>query len=146
MAKSIRLHLQKAIDELARWFQTWKIELNPDKSVAIYFKRSKGLLIAPRGGRPRRDPVSAGRQPVRRHIPRTLDVCSSVYITRTDRPTALTRLRPFPAVPRRAAALRRRRARPVAQCPIGAPKKGVINFESVKIDAYENDERDRFLY
>ncbi|GBP07921.1 hypothetical protein EVAR_78075_1 [Eumeta japonica] len=42
-AKSIRPYLQKAIDELVRWFQTWRIEVNPDKSAAIYFKISKVL-------------------------------------------------------------------------------------------------------
>ncbi|GBP51272.1 RNA-directed DNA polymerase from mobile element jockey [Eumeta japonica] len=32
--------LQKAIDELTRWFQTWKIEVHPEKSAAIFFNYS----------------------------------------------------------------------------------------------------------
>ncbi|GBP51194.1 hypothetical protein EVAR_85405_1 [Eumeta japonica] len=33
--------LQKAIDELTRWFQTWRIEVNPEKSAAIFFNYSR---------------------------------------------------------------------------------------------------------
>ncbi|GBP88710.1 Probable RNA-directed DNA polymerase from transposon BS [Eumeta japonica] len=33
--------LQKAIDELTRWFQTWKIEVSPEKSAAIFFNYSR---------------------------------------------------------------------------------------------------------
>ncbi|GBP91455.1 RNA-directed DNA polymerase from mobile element jockey [Eumeta japonica] len=33
--------LQKAIDGLTRWFQTWRIEVNPEKSAAIFFNYSK---------------------------------------------------------------------------------------------------------
>ncbi|GBP21610.1 RNA-directed DNA polymerase from mobile element jockey [Eumeta japonica] len=33
--------LQKAIDKLTRWFQTWRIELNPEKSAAIFFNYSR---------------------------------------------------------------------------------------------------------
>ncbi|GBP49013.1 RNA-directed DNA polymerase from mobile element jockey [Eumeta japonica] len=32
--------LQKVIDELTRWFQTWRIEVNPEKSAAIFFNYS----------------------------------------------------------------------------------------------------------
>ncbi|GBP32504.1 Probable RNA-directed DNA polymerase from transposon BS [Eumeta japonica] len=32
--------LQKAIDKLTRWFQTWRIEVNPEKSAAIFFNYS----------------------------------------------------------------------------------------------------------
>ncbi|GBP57977.1 Probable RNA-directed DNA polymerase from transposon BS [Eumeta japonica] len=34
-------HLQTAIDELGQWFRLWRIEVNPEKSVAIQFKYSK---------------------------------------------------------------------------------------------------------
>ncbi|GBP35370.1 Probable RNA-directed DNA polymerase from transposon BS [Eumeta japonica] len=44
-AKSIRPHFQKAIDELASWFLTRRIEENPEKSAAIYFKRRKGKSV-----------------------------------------------------------------------------------------------------
>ncbi|GBP43063.1 Probable RNA-directed DNA polymerase from transposon BS [Eumeta japonica] len=33
--------LQKAIDELTRWFQTWRIEVDPEKSAAIFFNYSR---------------------------------------------------------------------------------------------------------
>ncbi|GBP62926.1 Fatty acid-binding protein, liver [Eumeta japonica] len=33
--------LQKAIDELTRWIQTWRIEVNPEKSAAIFFNYNK---------------------------------------------------------------------------------------------------------
>ncbi|GBP07506.1 RNA-directed DNA polymerase from mobile element jockey [Eumeta japonica] len=39
--RQITPRLQKAIDELTRWFQTWRIELNPEKSAAISFNYSK---------------------------------------------------------------------------------------------------------
>ncbi|GBP05297.1 RNA-directed DNA polymerase from mobile element jockey [Eumeta japonica] len=39
--KSTLFHLQRAIDELYRWFRNWRIEVNPDKSAAIRFKYSK---------------------------------------------------------------------------------------------------------
>ncbi|GBP38301.1 Probable RNA-directed DNA polymerase from transposon BS [Eumeta japonica] len=32
--------LQKTIDELTRWFQTWTIEVNPEKSATIFFNYS----------------------------------------------------------------------------------------------------------
>ncbi|GBP04845.1 RNA-directed DNA polymerase from mobile element jockey [Eumeta japonica] len=32
--------LQKAVDELTRWFQTWRIEVNPEKSAVIFFNYS----------------------------------------------------------------------------------------------------------
>ncbi|GBP16309.1 Probable RNA-directed DNA polymerase from transposon X-element [Eumeta japonica] len=32
---------QKTTDELTRWFQTWRIEVNPEKSAAIFFNYSK---------------------------------------------------------------------------------------------------------
>ncbi|GBP76305.1 hypothetical protein EVAR_28934_1 [Eumeta japonica] len=35
----------KAINELAQWFLTWRIEVNPDKSAATYFKRRKGKSV-----------------------------------------------------------------------------------------------------
>ncbi|GBP34183.1 RNA-directed DNA polymerase from mobile element jockey [Eumeta japonica] len=35
-------HLQKAIKELARWLQTWRIEVNDEKSAAISFIYRKG--------------------------------------------------------------------------------------------------------
>ncbi|GBP55073.1 RNA-directed DNA polymerase from mobile element jockey [Eumeta japonica] len=35
--RNICPHLQKAIEELARWFQTWRIEVNAEKSAAISF-------------------------------------------------------------------------------------------------------------
>ncbi|GBP11668.1 Probable RNA-directed DNA polymerase from transposon BS [Eumeta japonica] len=35
------LHLQRVIDELGRWFRTWRIEVNPKKSAAIQFKYSE---------------------------------------------------------------------------------------------------------
>ncbi|GBP61489.1 Probable RNA-directed DNA polymerase from transposon BS [Eumeta japonica] len=38
---SIYPHLQRAIDELAWWFQTRRIEINPEKSAVIYFKTVK---------------------------------------------------------------------------------------------------------
>ncbi|GBP87583.1 RNA-directed DNA polymerase from mobile element jockey [Eumeta japonica] len=31
---------KKAIDELTRWFQIWRIEVNPEKSAAIFFNYS----------------------------------------------------------------------------------------------------------
>ncbi|GBP69779.1 hypothetical protein EVAR_40259_1 [Eumeta japonica] len=33
--------LQRVIDELGRWFRSWRIEINPEKSAAIQFKYSK---------------------------------------------------------------------------------------------------------
>ncbi|GBP24146.1 RNA-directed DNA polymerase from mobile element jockey [Eumeta japonica] len=38
--RQITSRLQKAIAELTRWFQTWKIEINPEKSAAIFFNYS----------------------------------------------------------------------------------------------------------
>ncbi|GBP20502.1 RNA-directed DNA polymerase from mobile element jockey [Eumeta japonica] len=40
--RNICPHLQKAIEELARWFQIWRIEVNAEKSAAISFIRRKG--------------------------------------------------------------------------------------------------------
>ncbi|GBP24118.1 Probable RNA-directed DNA polymerase from transposon BS [Eumeta japonica] len=40
--RNICPHLQKAIEELARWFQTWRIEVNAEKSAAISFIYRKG--------------------------------------------------------------------------------------------------------
>ncbi|GBP67364.1 Probable RNA-directed DNA polymerase from transposon X-element [Eumeta japonica] len=44
LKKSTLLHLQRAIDELSRWFRTWRIKVNPEKSAAIQFKYSKTAL------------------------------------------------------------------------------------------------------
>ncbi|GBO99913.1 hypothetical protein EVAR_97550_1 [Eumeta japonica] len=35
--RQITPRLQKAIDKLSRWFKTWRIEVNPEKSATIYF-------------------------------------------------------------------------------------------------------------
>ncbi|GBP94783.1 RNA-directed DNA polymerase from mobile element jockey [Eumeta japonica] len=40
--RSIYPLLQMAIEELARWFQTWRIEVNAEKSAAISFIYRKG--------------------------------------------------------------------------------------------------------
>ncbi|GBP83468.1 RNA-directed DNA polymerase from mobile element jockey [Eumeta japonica] len=40
--RNICPHLQRAMDELARWFQTWRVEVNPKKSAAISFIYKKG--------------------------------------------------------------------------------------------------------
>ncbi|GBP92924.1 RNA-directed DNA polymerase from mobile element jockey [Eumeta japonica] len=40
--RSICPHLQKAIEELARWFQIWRIEVNAEKSAAISFIYREG--------------------------------------------------------------------------------------------------------
>ncbi|GBP31084.1 Probable RNA-directed DNA polymerase from transposon BS [Eumeta japonica] len=40
--RNIGPHLQRAIDELGRWFQIWRIEVNPDKSAGISFIYRKG--------------------------------------------------------------------------------------------------------
>ncbi|GBP59519.1 hypothetical protein EVAR_42424_1 [Eumeta japonica] len=47
--RSICPHLQRTIDELGRWFQAWKIEVNLEKSMAISFIYRKGHLL-PRSG------------------------------------------------------------------------------------------------
>ncbi|GBP24722.1 Probable RNA-directed DNA polymerase from transposon BS [Eumeta japonica] len=39
--RQITPRLQKAIDEMMRWFQTWRIKVNPEKSAAIFFNYSK---------------------------------------------------------------------------------------------------------
>ncbi|GBP27708.1 RNA-directed DNA polymerase from mobile element jockey [Eumeta japonica] len=40
--RNICPHLQRAIEELGRWFQIWRIEVNAEKSEAITFIRRKG--------------------------------------------------------------------------------------------------------
>ncbi|GBP23491.1 Probable RNA-directed DNA polymerase from transposon BS [Eumeta japonica] len=40
LTKSTLLRLQRAIDDLSRWFRNWRIEVNPEKSAAIQFKYS----------------------------------------------------------------------------------------------------------
>lgn len=35
----IASRLQSALDELGRWFRKWRIEVNPEKSTAVYFHR-----------------------------------------------------------------------------------------------------------
>ncbi|GBP62189.1 Probable RNA-directed DNA polymerase from transposon BS [Eumeta japonica] len=39
--RQITPRLQKTINQLTRWFQTWRIEVNPEKSAAIFFNYSK---------------------------------------------------------------------------------------------------------
>ncbi|GBP56328.1 RNA-directed DNA polymerase from mobile element jockey [Eumeta japonica] len=39
--KSTHLRFQRAIDELDRWFRTWRIEVNLNKSAAVQFKYGK---------------------------------------------------------------------------------------------------------
>ncbi|GBP22801.1 Probable RNA-directed DNA polymerase from transposon BS [Eumeta japonica] len=48
---NISPHLQRAIDELSRWFQTYRIEVNPEKSSAISFTYRKGRssMVVARG-------------------------------------------------------------------------------------------------
>ncbi|GBP86568.1 Probable RNA-directed DNA polymerase from transposon BS [Eumeta japonica] len=54
--RNICPHLQKAIEELARWFQIWRIEVNAEKSAAIYFIRRKdrSLVVVAHGSPPLR--------------------------------------------------------------------------------------------
>ncbi|GBP13571.1 hypothetical protein EVAR_6916_1 [Eumeta japonica] len=39
LSSTFREHLM--IDELGRWFRTWRLEVKPDKSAAIKFKYNK---------------------------------------------------------------------------------------------------------
>ncbi|GBP61133.1 RNA-directed DNA polymerase from mobile element jockey [Eumeta japonica] len=39
--RQITPHLHKTIDELTHWFQTWRIEINPENSAAIFFNYSR---------------------------------------------------------------------------------------------------------
>ncbi|GBP67600.1 RNA-directed DNA polymerase from mobile element jockey [Eumeta japonica] len=53
--RNIGPHLQRAVDELGRWFQIWRIEVNPDKSAAISFiyRKGRSSVVVERGTPPR---------------------------------------------------------------------------------------------
>ncbi|GBP71324.1 RNA-directed DNA polymerase from mobile element jockey [Eumeta japonica] len=49
--RNICPHLQKAVEELARWFQIWRIEVNVEKSAAMSFiyRKDRSPIVFARG-------------------------------------------------------------------------------------------------
>lgn len=44
---SIARTLQTAVDRLGKWFRKWRIEVNPDKSQAVFFTKPRSQLLPP---------------------------------------------------------------------------------------------------